>query len=87
MALCTPTDVRVVARLQNQKTVIRDGMPILDRALTAALGARQTLEPHVFTTIYMLGDALLLCTDGVTSETMATISQRRHSLTQYTLAK
>lgn len=87
VTLCTPADVRMVARLQNQKTVIRDGMPILDRALTAALGARQALEPHVFTTVYAPGDALLLCTDGVTSEMMATISQRRHSLTQHALAE
>lgn len=42
---CTPADVRLVARLQNRKTVIHHGMPVLDQALSAALGAHQPLKP------------------------------------------
>lgn len=75
LTLCTPADVRRVARLENGKPVIRDGLPILDRALTAALGFRQTLEPHLFTATYAPGDTLILCSDGVTTETVSVISQ------------
>ncbi len=82
LTLCTPADVRLVARLQNRKTIIHSGMPILDHAVTASLGARQTLEPHVFTVCYEPGDAIVLCTDGVTMGTVETFVQNRYSLNQ-----
>jgi len=78
----TPADVRLVARLQNRKTIIHSGMPILDHAVTSSLGARQSLEPHVFTATCESGDALVLGTDGVTPSTVETIVQHRYSLAQ-----
>lgn len=82
LTLCTPADVRVFARLQNGSTIIHGGMPILDQAVTASLGARQTLEPHVFTVSYEPGDAIVLCTNGVTMGAVATVVQNRYALNQ-----
>jgi len=63
--ICTKSDIRAQARIENGKTVIKDGMPVIDNALTAALGTHVNLNPNIHKKLYEDGDIIIISTDGI----------------------